>query len=616
MVRIKDMVNKITGWGVILVYACAFFLLLASPGFAQTKRKTLRNKNILKMAKIKLKFKYHLLSEEDERILVSPNPGLQFQKALEFLNKRQSFKNKFRRLNPILKMDRPPKIKFKINLPKKQKKPRLNLGYSFSASSKFFSWKALGMVTPVKNQGGYGTCWSFGSIAVLESSYLIRHREVLDLSEQDLINCNCRKCGKKNNPVHGEKLLAGVQLDVYNPYKGDGNKPACKTANCGPCLLNEKTPSRIETRGPVNPSYTGDGDFPLKPVPVSEMKEALIKHGPLYVKMHIPDGSKFGDHKGTGVFKETIPLVYKPKRNNGAHLVCIVGWSDNKKAWLMKNSWGIGWGDKGFGWIAYGSNKIGMGAYWFRAAVPPIHLTAVWRKSQAGEVQVYGWSYKNYRKKYDDIWKKGRRLHLLENTVKGGKLLFSAVWRKSKVPEIQLYNATYSDYRKKYNQLWKQGWRLFILNNYVFKGKVRYTAVWRKSKAAEIQVYNYAYSDYRKKYDQLWKKGWRLFILNNYISKGKVRYTAVWRKSKAPETQVYNYTYSGYRKRYDGLWKKGWRLFILNNYVSKGKVRYTAVWRKSKAPEVQVYSWNYVDFRKKGAELRKKGMKLAIINTY
>jgi hypothetical protein len=47
--------------------------------------------------------------------------------------------------------------------------------------------------------------------------------------------------------------------------------------------------------------------------------------------------------------------------------------------------------------------------------------------------------------------------------------------------EIQVYDWTYQDYRTKYDQLWSQGWRLKLLTPYVVNNQVRYTAVWHPS---------------------------------------------------------------------------------------------------------------------------------------
>ena len=38
----------------------------------------------------------------------------------------------------------------------------------------------------------------------------------------------------------------------------------------------------------------------------------------------------------------------------GLHAVAVIGYNDQQKYWIVKNSWGTGWGDKGFMLIDYG----------------------------------------------------------------------------------------------------------------------------------------------------------------------------------------------------------------------------------------------------------------------
>jgi hypothetical protein len=484
-----------------------------------------------------------------------------------------------------------------------------------------FDWTDEGMVTPVKSQVG-GTCWAFARAAVMESSYLLRHREKHDLYEQDLINCNCRKCDGSSPENHEAKVLAGLRLQGDKENKGDGAGDACISANCGPCNLQQETPYRLEyPLVAVDPIHTEDGLQPHEPPAVSAMKAALMAQGPLYVKMHIPEGSGFGSHSGAGVFKETVPILYAStssvgSENSGAHLVNIVGWDDSKQAWRIKNSWGTGWGDGGFAWLAYGSNNVGMGAAWAQMHAPDQKVTAVWRKGDAKEIQVHGWAHGDYQNKYDNLWKDGYRLHLLETAVDGKEVLYSAVWRKGDDAEMQFYRLSYPEYQKKYDGLWKDGWRIKFLNTYVVDGQVRYDAVWRKGDRAETQYYGMSYAEFQKKYDELWKKGERIKILNQYVVGGKVRYDAVWVPGDQGEMQFYEMAFDAYKEKNDDLSKDGWRLHILNNFRRDGKVVYSAVWRKSEEAERKAYAWDYDSFRAKDDELRKDGWRLHILNAF
>ena len=150
-----------------------------------------------------------------------------------------------------------------------------------------------------------------------------------------------------------------------------------------------------------------------------------------------------------------------------------------------------------------------------------VRYTAVWRQSTAGETQVYGWTYEDFAAKYGELWAKGWRLKLLQPFVlSGDQVRYTAVWEQSTAGEVQVYGWTYEHFRAKYDELWKQGWRLKLLQPFVLSGsQVRYSAVWQQSTAGETQVYGWAYADFRAKYDELWKQGWRLKTLQTFLDR-------------------------------------------------------------------------------------------------
>jgi len=235
------------------------------------------------------------------------------------------------------------------------------------------------------------------------------------------------------------------------------------------------------------------------------------------------------------------------------------------------------------------------------------------------EYQVYGWSYADYRRRYDELWPQGWRLYILQSYVTpNGEVLYNAVWRAASVPEIQVYGWNYTEYRRKYDELWPQGWRLYILQSYVMpNGQVLYNAVWRNGSLGETQTYGSAYNPYRTQYDQLWTQKWRLQSLQSYVTNGQVLYNAVWRPGDSGEFQVYGWNYADYRRRYDELWPQGWRLYNLQSYVMpNGQVLYNAVWRPGSMPEIQVYGWNYTDYRRRYDELWTQGWRLYILDTF
>lgn len=222
-----------------------------------------------------------------------------------------------------------------------------------------FNLEDKGWKTPVKDQSDCGACWAFVAAACYESSYYMRNNEVIDVSEQDILNCSI--AGDCVNGGHywmvfyemlenNRYLIDELTLPYYG-YKDDCNPCEGKYGAVNFGLLDNRL---IDPINGLPPS-------------VDEIKYAIYNHGA--VATSIAATIRFVTYTG-GVFQE-----YGTRNDQLNHAVVIIGWDDDKGAWLIKNSWGSQWGEDGYMWIKYGSNGVGTMASWIDAKITSDHIS-------------------------------------------------------------------------------------------------------------------------------------------------------------------------------------------------------------------------------------------------
>jgi C1A family cysteine protease len=226
-------------------------------------------------------------------------------------------------------------------------------------------------ITPVKNQGGCGSCVAFGVIATVEGQLRKQrnnHNLNVDLSEAHLYFCHARDRGRNcSNGWWPQQALddfksKGVVDEACYPY--DLSKKECNN-------LCSNHASRVTT-------ITGYKTVTNKP---QDIKKHISTKGPVSACMIV-----YGDFYSyrSGVYKHVSGS------KSGGHCVSIVGYNDAGKYWICKNSWGTSWGDSGFFKIAYGECGIET---WLNHTVDAIANTG-WRNG----VRIRGlWAHENGR---------------------------------------------------------------------------------------------------------------------------------------------------------------------------------------------------------------------------
>ncbi len=208
------------------------------------------------------------------------------------------------------------------------------------------------VITPVRYQGICGSCWSFASVAAMETAFLLKNGgepSLLDLSEQQLLNCadfTCSCGGGRHHFAFMHLCNHYLQDEISYPYSG------LKT-NC-----NNEGSFRTIYKGrrwgwSADPVFGGSS--------IQEIKRNICRYGSVASGICVSD--TFKRLMGNGVYNlNDGGCVAVPN-----HIVQIIGWDDDRQAWLIKNSWGTNWGFGGFAWVRYNTNLIGSWATWIEA---------------------------------------------------------------------------------------------------------------------------------------------------------------------------------------------------------------------------------------------------------
>lgn len=242
-----------------------------------------------------------------------------------------------------------------------------------------FDLRDYGRAPTVKDQGSYGTCWTFATLGSAESG-LIEQMPDISLSNIHLAWFNY------TGDEEEEYTWLQRQNNGSSIFDMGGNDPQAVGS-----LAAWKGPVDSETvpydTTEVDESLRWEADYHLQdafymsngsygygedntPYPsIQTIKQILMDYGAVSISY---------SSSAEDAYNEETYAVYSDTYLPIDHAVLIVGWDDNFSrenfnedqrpeedgAWLIRNSWGSSWGDDGYFWLSYEDQTLQYGNYY------------------------------------------------------------------------------------------------------------------------------------------------------------------------------------------------------------------------------------------------------------
>ena len=201
---------------------------------------------------------------------------------------------------------------------------------SASGAPSAIDWRTKGVVNPVRDQGQCGSCWAFATTANAESVWAISTGQLLDLSEEFLVDC-ASGAGYFNMGCNGGQMDSAFKYMINNGQCTESSYPykAGTTKTAGTCQKCTAAPVHFSTCYDVKPNDQ-----------VSLM--AAVSKQPVVIAIEA-DTRYFQSYSG-GILDSTACGTTLD------HAVEIVSYGSENGIdyWNVRNSWSNTWGENGY----------------------------------------------------------------------------------------------------------------------------------------------------------------------------------------------------------------------------------------------------------------------------
>ncbi|MBR0507194.1 MAG: InlB B-repeat-containing protein [Clostridia bacterium] len=321
------------------------------------------------------------------------------------------------------------------------------------------------IVTSVKNQNPYGSCWAHAAMASVES-YMIKYEvpvgtgaaatTSLNLSETQHCFFNYTSAYDAEGMLTGDKSTSddgcldqggNGEMSAYTLMRWTGAASESVEA------LQYSRASTVASSGLSSQYAYGSNvchvqnSVWIPATDIDAVKEAIMKYGAGNISYYAGNS--------TPTYNCTIDTSSQSSSSHkwANHAITLIGWDDSIAAskfspnkpsgnggWLCKNSWGTSYFDQGYMWISYEDTSVLEGYIYFYDAEPIDNYDHNYQYDGSCNVVCYGKGWNNSIAYYEGFANNTKVANVF--TAKGSELLQAVAycnWDEALTYTIEIY---------------------------------------------------------------------------------------------------------------------------------------------------------------------------------
>lgn len=251
----------------------------------------------------------------------------------------------------------------------------------YASTRPSYDSRNLGIITPIRDQNPFGTCWAFSTFAIMESSLVNQNlatKDGIDLSERHLAYFT-RNNGYDALDNSNEDNITPMYPTQYLEGGGSLTDATLRLMNWQGAAEESKYPySNDEIPEDITRENAQDIVAIAKDIYFLPTQDANVAEEVLAVKnMILQYGAvSWSYYHHNNYYNYSTGGYYMNVDAGTNHAITIVGWDDNYSkdnflstnqkpandgAWIVKNSWGEWFGNNGYFYISYEDATLGQG---------------------------------------------------------------------------------------------------------------------------------------------------------------------------------------------------------------------------------------------------------------